>query len=647
MKKHLFLISALLLLLAAVAAAKDDSKPGATVRPKTGATAADPTGFSHKVGALWTQITNYGFYGDRAYAEPNFEWPGGSGNIYGWLTSIWIGGVVDSLGYISYGEGNHFTPLDSIHVRHAADGSLSAEDTYTRYTDVDPPSASGVHKNLGVEVTERTYAWDQSYNDDFIICDYWIKYVLRDLNGDGVITSFDSTLTGVYVGFRMDADVSGFLGTSTDTYLWDRDDQVGYDAANKLIYLYDGDSPNIAGNDVGNPDPVDTLVLRSPGYIGARMLYYDSTHFVGTYTGLPTMATPSWRNSEPVTSQAMYEYLKGKGISPNSTTPLDYRGIFGAGPFVIPQGDSIHVVIAWVIGNGLQGITKNSQVAQAMYDGNYSRAPAAPAVPQLTISPTTVGGVACNALRWKNNAESSLDPLTNARDFAGYAVYRTSRSSTSGDPIWDTLAVYVLNNAVDPVKDSIWYGRPFLKSWPPTTVVQGSDTLYELIDPNTPNGLIYTYAVTAFDGGDSLLGIGRLENQIGRGRVSTQVYMPNSPAAANAGRVRVVPNPFMGSSRFNNPNPVDTNPWVNRLRFINLPRNATISIFTLAGDLVKTIHSGDIVYQSRDVAVTGDFSGVAEWDLTTRNNQEAVSGLYIYVVESPSGSSTGKFVIMR
>jgi hypothetical protein len=99
--------------------------------------------------------------------------------------------------------------------------------------------------------------------------------------------------------------------------------------------------------------------------------------------------------------------------------------------------------------------------------------------------------------------------------------------------------------------------------------------------------------------------------------------------------------------RFNNPNPVDTNPWVNRIRFINLPPDAKISIFTLAGDLVKTIHSGDVVYQSRDVKITGDFTGVADWDLTTRNNQEAVSGLYIYVVESSAGTHTGKFVIMR
>ncbi|MGB2868104.1 MAG: T9SS type A sorting domain-containing protein [Bacteroidota bacterium] len=616
------------------------------VAAKNANVAADARGFSHKIGALWAQVTNYGFYGDRNYEQPNFEWPGGSGNLYGWLQSIWIGGIVDTVGYMSSGEGNHFRPLDSIEVKHAAEGSLSGEDTYTRYTDVNPPSPSGIHMNLGVEVTERTYVWDQSYNDDFIICDYWIKYVLRDRNGDGIINAFDSTITGVYVAFRMDADVSGYLGTSTPTTLWDTDDLAGYNDSNKVMYLYDADSPNVAGNDTGNPDPT-TGILRSPGYIGARLLYCDSAHFVGTYTGKPTMATPSYRNFEPLTTQTQYEFVAKGGIAPNATVIRDYRAIFGVGPYSINAGDSIHIVIAWVIGPGLNGILKNSQVAQAMFDGNYMSAPSSPNVPSFTINPITSGGAPALSIRWSRNAESSLDPLTGSQDFAGYGVYRTSRQDAGGNAIWDTLAIYVKNNAVDPVKDSIWYGRPFLKGWPPPLLVSGTDTLFEFQDLNTPNGLIYTYAVTSFDAGDSILGIGRLENQIGRGRLSTKVFMPNAPAATSTNAIRVVPNPFMGSSRLNNPNPVDTNPWINRIRFINLPPNATISIFTLAGDLVKTIHSGEIVYQSRDVAVTGDFSGVAEWDLATKNNQEAVSGLYIYVVESSAGTHTGKFVIMR
>ena len=647
MKKLIIPILLVTFAFVAITRAQDEPKHGPGALSKRAEPTADAKGFSHKIGRLWTQVTNYGFYGDRNYEEPNFEWPGGSGNLYGWLTSIWIGGIADSLGYMSSGESKHFRPLDSIHVKHAAEGSLSAEDTYTRYTDVDPASPSGVHVNLGVEVTERTYAWDQSYNSDFIICDYWIKYVPYDRNKNGTIDAAEQKLTGIYVGFRMDADVSGFLGTSTPTTLWDTDDLAGYDATNKLTFLYDADSPSVAGDDTGNPDPI-TGILRSPGYIGARLLYADSTHFVGKYTGKPTMATPSYRNFEPLTAQAQYEFVAAGTITSAMTVIRDYRAIFGIGPYTINGGDSIHIVIAWVVGPGLQGIIKNSQVAQSMFDGNYMRAPSSPDVPVFSVKPTTSSGnIPTLSIRWKRNSESSRDPLTGAQDFAGYGVYRTSRQDAGGNSVWDTLAIYVKNNAIDRAKDTLWYGRPFLKSWPPPKVVEGADTLYEYSDPNTPNGLIYTYAVTSFDSGDSLLGIGRLENQIGRGRLSTQVFMPNATATTAMDKIKVVPNPYMGSSQFNNPNPVDTNPWVNRLRFIHLPPDATISIFTLAGDLVRTIHSGDVVYQSRDVKITGDFTGVAEWDLTTRNNQEAVSGLYIYVVESSAGTHTGKFVIMR
>ncbi len=634
------------LLVASFAFGRGDDTKGKQQRPqlrKTGEYTA--TGFSHKVGALWSVVTNYGFYGDRAYSEPNFEWPGGSGNIYGWLQSIWIGAIVDSLGYVSSGENNQFTPLDSIHVKHAADGSLSAEDTYTRYTDMNPPSPTGVHMNLGVEVSEHTYVWDQSYNDDFIICDYWIKYNVFDRNGDGVVTAVDSVLSGVYVGFRMDADVSGFNGSNTDSYLWDQDDLAGYDSTSKTVYVYDSDSPNVPGDDTGNPDPVSGG-LRSPGYIGISMLYFDSAHFVGPYTGKPNMATPSYRYFEPATSQAMYEFLSKSGITTNATVIRDYRAIMGVGPFRIPAGDSIHVVVAWVVGYGFKGVTSNAKVAQTMFDGNYQRAPSAPEVPNWTLQTTTANNQSAIVLSWNKNSEQSADPLTGKKDFDGYGVYKASRVDANGALIWDTLAIYP-KSTLDPVNDSIWIGRPFVKTWPPPMVIQGNDTTYQYLDVGTPNGMIYNYAITAFDKGDTLLGLGRLENQVGRGRTSTKVYMANAAPAQSVNNIRVVPNPYMGSSSFNNPKPVDTNPWVNRIRFVNLPKDATINIFTLAGDLVKTIHSGDVVYVSRDATVGGDFSGIAEWDLITKNRQEAVSGVYIYVVQSPAGSKTGKFVIMR
>lgn len=77
-----------------------------------------------------------------------------------------------------------------------------------------------------------------------------------------------------------------------------------------------------------------------------------------------------------------------------------------------------------------------------------------------------------------------------------------------------------------------------------------------------------------------------------------------------------------------------------RIWFINLPEKATIRIFTLDGDLVRTIdHEAG--------GFTTDYSSRAYWDLVTRNTQAAVSGVYIYRVDSELGSQVGKIVIIK
>jgi hypothetical protein len=72
------------------------------------------------------------------------------------------------------------------------------------------------------------------------------------------------------------------------------------------------------------------------------------------------------------------------------------------------------------------------------------------------------------------------------------------------------------------------------------------------------------------------------------------------------------------------------------LHFVNLPAQATIRIYTLAGDLVETIeHDGS------------GGNGQASWNLISRNGQETESGVYLFTVDSPLGHQVGKFVVMR
>ena len=84
--------------------------------------------------------------------------------------------------------------------------------------------------------------------------------------------------------------------------------------------------------------------------------------------------------------------------------------------------------------------------------------------------------------------------------------------------------------------------------------------------------------------------------------------------------IKVVPNPYKASSKFNETS--DSR----RIRFTNLPTQAQISIYTVAGEHVTTFEHSE------------QFDGNAWWNLRTGNSQEGpeiAPGLYIYAIEFP------------
>jgi len=76
--------------------------------------------------------------------------------------------------------------------------------------------------------------------------------------------------------------------------------------------------------------------------------------------------------------------------------------------------------------------------------------------------------------------------------------------------------------------------------------------------------------------------------------------------------------------------------------FIHLPSRCTIRIFSLAGEIIKSISHDDSDRQSRNLAV-----GQEEFELLSESNRALASGIYIYLVESDLGTQTGKFVVIR
>lgn len=94
--------------------------------------------------------------------------------------------------------------------------------------------------------------------------------------------------------------------------------------------------------------------------------------------------------------------------------------------------------------------------------------------------------------------------------------------------------------------------------------------------------------------------------------------------------IRVVPNPYIVSAAW------ETDPNRMKLQFTNLPGDCKISIFNIAGELIKILQHNSATL------------GSADWNLWTENRQEVAYGLYVYVIETPGGEKKiGKFAIIR
>jgi hypothetical protein len=93
-------------------------------------------------------------------------------------------------------------------------------------------------------------------------------------------------------------------------------------------------------------------------------------------------------------------------------------------------------------------------------------------------------------------------------------------------------------------------------------------------------------------------------------------------------KINTVPNPFYLLGGY------DPNPGSYQIRFQHLPAKCKITIYNLAGDLIRTINKDD---------ATADW---ATWDVLTERGLPVSSGIYIYVVEAPGfGKKIGKMAV--
>jgi len=167
-------------------------------------------------------------------------------------------------------------------------------------------------------------------------------------------------------------------------------------------------------------------------------------------------------------------------------------------------------------------------------------------------------------------------------------------------------------------------------------------------------GIEYYVAVTAWDRGIPEKDLQALES--GRDAdANMKILFPGPSAKSDMEDVHVVPNPYVGQSKFDGKREDDDKgDKSRRIWFVNLPEKCTIKIFTLAGDLVDEIkHDGagieDIISVSKAASEGVAASGMEPWDLLSKNNQIIAAGVYLFSVKDhDSGDKkVGKFVIIK
>lgn len=116
------------------------------------------------------------------------------------------------------------------------------------------------------------------------------------------------------------------------------------------------------------------------------------------------------------------------------------------------------------------------------------------------------------------------------------------------------------------------------------------------------------------------------------------VLVSNEAAKNQLDRVKVVPNPYVAASQYEPallPG-VQSGRGERRLRFTRVPKNSTIRIYTIRGELVTTLRQ------------TGVDGGDVLWNLRSSENIDIAYGLYLYHLDAPEvGTKTGKFVLIK
>lgn len=691
-------IRILILILLLIAVANNSAQDSQKFIPKS--TDDDNSKFTN-VGNIGLTVTNFGTYGHGFSLwpqQPSCEFPLGSGIEHIFDGGIWIGGflandttgsgrsgpfvttaAVDASSVSNRGGGFEFTnaPGSLVKERSSLIDSkffsplaVSHQDFVMDYTDTNRTLSNGElivdHSPLGLVIHQETYAWNFPFANFFVILNYWIKNT-----GDKYIDS-------AYVGLWTDAVIRNTNITSPRTggSFYNKGGN-GYNDSLKIAYEFD------ATGDVGFTD----------SYLGIQFLGSSKNYSSVNFVSWQFRNTDDQNFFSPQNDVQRYRKLEGyfggnnkwgDGIDPNVLKQPSNRSMLismGAVKNIAP-GDSINVTFAIVTakkaGSDLPSLDTEEQKANlynnatwalrayngedrngngildpgedADGDGKITRyiLPSPPATPNVRVVP----GNQSVAIYWDKRAEFSIDPISGLKDFEGYRIYRTNTGFDLTES-QDLLNSFIKVAEFDSMGNDIGYntGFGFVEMSEPKTF-EGDTThyYYKFEIDNLLNGWQYVYSVTAFDKGDKTNGLTSLESST---LASAQRILPGTPPTSDENvKIGVYPNPYYGEAYWDG-----NSERLRKIYFYNLPAECEITIYTLAGDIVKRIYhdrqsNGSDIRWFETFSKAGDqrmSGGEHAWDLITDSDQAIATGLYLFTVKDLNTGyiKRGKFLIIK
>ncbi len=657
-------------------------------------------------------VNNLGMVGNafsgsyQVQGFPSCEYPKNSGIEHLFDGGLWLGAIVEGQSHVSTGAvddpsgystgkaGFEFTadPGSGLKTRSSlidnpnySAKAVSHEDFVSRFTDKNrrvPGTQIQIkdHEDpLGVTVDYETYNWNYNFANFFVVLNYEITNT-----GNQTLDSFHS-------GFWMDGVVRNVNITPPGGSPFFNKGGNGYIDSLQMAYEFDATG--------------DTAYTKS--YIGLKFLGAEkgdqflhpelNEDFKAHFQTWQFMNSSNPVYFSPSNDQAKYRKMsRGLNHNPNlnwSDVQKEIEKPSNRSTFVsvgslgtLKPGETVTVAFAIVCAKMTQTgdpvsantvgqrkrLRKNASWAQRSYNGedrNFNGKlekeedlnrngeieryilPAPPDIPKTRFEARD-GKI---KVYWADNSESSVDPISQEKDFEGYRIYK---SRFGYDLSSDLNAQETLNPVAefDKKGNDHFYNTGFapIKLENPKTFPDDSTKYnYQYTIDNIQSGWQHVVTVTAFDRGDEENNLQSLESsKVANAKHLFPGKTPNE--AMDKNKPFVYPNPYYASAQWRGQSTFEED---RKIIFSNLPAHCQVRIYNPAGDLIDEFeHTQD--YKGQDIKWYSSFSdpgktrfsgGEHAWDLLSKSNQIIARGIYMFSVEDlETGQSyQGKFVIIK